>query len=220
MLSPSLGIAGRARVGLAIGLGIVVLLAARVQAADTVPAELLQSFRKVAALRAQFREEKRMALLAAPLTRTGTLYYEAPGRLAQHVATPAPSRLLIDGKRLETLDASGRSSVDLAQHPAVGALLGLILNLLGGDGSALGREATIQFVTSPKDRRWTLELLPKTDLLRKLLRKMTCVGRGTTLETLTVLDASGDETVTRFSKVEFLPRFPPEERTRAFSRGP
>jgi outer membrane lipoprotein-sorting protein len=184
--------------------------------ATTLPAPLVQKFRKIRALTADFREEKKMAILVAPLVRSGTLAYEAPDHLAQEVSKPTPSRLVLQGNRLTVGEGDGKTvtTIDIEKQPAVGLLVRLLLGVLSGDDSTLSRHTRIAF--RGKDEAWSLDLDPVDPLLQKLIKSMHISGRGAIIDLLTVVDRSGDETVTRFSNVKLLPGFSPQERAARF----
>ena len=115
---PSCNVCSRDRVAL---LGVLIASLASVPAQAQVPVvtvaaapaaaamtldQLLARFAGMSGLSARFREEKRMALLAAPLVNEGTLYFAPKGRLARHITTPAPATVLIDEGSLRYADAA------------------------------------------------------------------------------------------------------------------
>jgi hypothetical protein len=191
--------------------------------ATSLPPALVEKFRRIRALTADFREEKRMAILVAPLVRTGTLSYEAPDHLAQVVAHPTPSRVVLAGKRLTIGEGAGKPAtvIDIEQQPAVGMLVRLLLGVLAGDVSTLQAHTRIAFQAAAgkgaKSDAWSLELVPVDPLLLKLVQNLRVKGRGAIVDELVVLDRSGDQTVTRFSNVKLLPGgFTAKERAARF----
>jgi outer membrane lipoprotein-sorting protein len=185
--------------------------------AATLPPALVEKLRQIRALTADFREEKKMAILVTPIVRTGTLAYEAPGRLAQQVATPAPARLVLDGKVLSMSEGQGKPTtrLDIEAQPAVGLLVRLLLGVLAGDVATLGQHTKLSYRDLGKDA-WSIDLLPKDPLLEKLIKSMHVSGRGAIIDVLRVVDRSGDETTTRFSNAKLLPGFTADERARRF----
>ena len=65
-------------------------------------------------VRAEFREEKTLALLESPLVSEGTLYFIPPSRMARITTRPGASSLVIDGQKMSYTDETGASDVDLA----------------------------------------------------------------------------------------------------------
>jgi hypothetical protein len=202
-----------------------------------VPRELVEKFRKVRGLTAEFREEKKMAILVAPMVRAGTIAYEAPGRLAQAVTSPNPSRLVLAGNVLTMVDGGQRHVLDIDKQPAVGLLVRLLLGVLAGDVAALERHAHVVYKALPAPSRstranratapatattpgWSLDLTPRDPLLAKLIKSMSLTGRDAVIDVLTVVDANGDQTVTKFSNVKFLSGFTPPERAARFGVAP
>ncbi len=61
---------------------------------------LLSRFAAVPGLEARFREEKRIAILAAPIVSEGTIHFVPPARLVRKTVTPQSSTLLINGETL------------------------------------------------------------------------------------------------------------------------
>jgi outer membrane lipoprotein-sorting protein len=193
----------------------------------TLPPALVTQLRQIKALTADFQEEKRLAILVTPIVRTGQIAYEAPGRLAQEVKQPSPARLVLDGKMLSMTDGNDRHVIDIDQQPAVGLLVRLLLGVLAGDVQGLARHARIAFTSSKKGKSapkaasgWTLDLDPTDPLLAKLIKSMSVSGHDAVVDLLTVVDANGDRTVTRFSNVKFLPAFTPQERAARFGIAP
>ena len=57
---------------------------------------LLRAFAEMSGFEAKFREEKTIALLAAPLVNEGTVHFDRSGLFARHVIKPERSSLLIE----------------------------------------------------------------------------------------------------------------------------
>src|SRR5262245_42648560 len=62
--------------------------------------ELLASLRALPGVFARYREEKRFALLAAPLVAEGTLHWAPPNRLARRQTSPVAAVVVVDDKTL------------------------------------------------------------------------------------------------------------------------
>ena len=76
--------------------------------------QLLARFAAMSGLSARFREEKRMALLAAPLVSEGTLYFAPKGRLARHITAPAPATVLLT--QTAPVFVSGKSAISVLSN--------------------------------------------------------------------------------------------------------
>jgi outer membrane lipoprotein-sorting protein len=224
----------------ALGICLAALLASSARdgraapaAQPTIPAALVEKFRAIRALTADFREEKRMAILVAPIVRAGTIVYQAPGRLAMDTSQPAPSRLVLADNVLTMIDGQQRHTIDIDKQPAVGLLVRLLLGVLAGDVASLQRHARMAFRALPpaaghgrKGRgsagggAWTLDLDPQDPLLAKLVKSLSVAGHDAVIDVLTLVDGNGDRTVTRFSNVKFLPGLSPQERAARFGTAP
>jgi outer membrane lipoprotein-sorting protein len=200
-------------------------------ATTTVPPALIDKLRKIRALTADFREEKRMAILVTPMVRVGKISYEAPDRLAQEVTEPSPSRLVLAANVLTMIDGKERHVLDIDQQPAVGLLVRLFLGVLAGDVAALGQHAKLTFrapaasgnSAHPKHAShaaagdaWNLDLDPTDPLLAKLIKSMSVSGHDAIIDVLTLVDGNGDQTVTKFSNVRFPAAFTAQERAARF----
>jgi hypothetical protein len=223
--------------GLALGVAIWGVAAGANAGEADVPRAVVEKFRAIKALTADFHEEKRMAILEAPIVRSGTIAYESPGRLAMDVTQPSPSRLVLDRNVLTMTDGQQRHVIDIDKQPAVGLLVRLLLGVLAGDVDGLKRHATVAFRTgSPAERSkskgkktdragtatepWSMDLDPQDPLLAKLIKHMSVAGHDAIIDVLTIVDGNGDRTVTRFANVKLLDGFSPADRATRFGAHP
>jgi hypothetical protein len=178
--------------------------------------ELLERMRALPGVSARYREEKRMALLAVPLVCEGELHYERPGRLARLQQRPDPSRVVIDGDRLDFGDAGGRATVDLAAQPVVRAFVDSFRLVLAGDRAALAAIYQLDFRAAGPGGLWILTLKPRRAPLDRILARIDVQGRGVVLESVRILEVGGDETRIGFTAVDTARRFTAAERRRFF----
>jgi outer membrane lipoprotein-sorting protein len=182
--------------------------------------KLLDSFRGVGGIEAHFREEKRIALLKAPLVSEGQLYFLAPDRLARRVATPSPSVMVVTGTSVSFQDSAGHAeALSLDQNPVARLFVDSFLKILAGDAAALSRIYGMTATSGPNGI-WTLQLKPTAAPLNRLIDEIDLSGRGAIMDRLRVLEVGGDETVTRFTSVDIHRRFGAEEERRLFTIGP
>lgn len=184
------------------------------QPAITLPA-LLDRFAKMSGLSAKFREEKRMALLAAPLVNEGTIYFAPKARLARHTTAPAPSVALIDAGMLRFADAGGREEIALDRNPAVRLFVDSFVKIFAGDREALTRMYAMELTA--EGERWSLTLRPKLSPMDKLVERLELRGEGTVIATMRLVEIGGDETITTFTEVDAQRRFSPKELETLFS---
>lgn len=196
------------------------VLTAAVAAAQEPPAkgsyeELLARFRAMPGLEAEFREEKRFALLDAPLVSEGTLHFQPPGRLARHTRTPTTTTVLVDGDRLAFGDERGRTELDLARKPVVRLFVDAFVKLFAGDRAALDRMFVVEH-RALADDGWTLVLRPKLSPMKETIERLELAGRGLVLERMRLVETGGDETITTYSRVDAERRYSPEDAARVF----
>ncbi len=176
---------------------------------------LLRSFRGLPGLSARFREEKHVALLAAPLRSEGEIHFAPPGRLLRRVTTPSPSVALIADGRLTFASEGQRQQFDLAGQPLVAGFVDSFRHVLAGDRRAL--EASYRIAYERRDDgSWVLTLRPRGAPLDQFLREMTFEGRGVRVTRMRMVEVSGDETRTEFFDVDTSKRWSPDEVRRVF----
>lgn len=179
---------------------------------------LLARFQRVEALSAHFREEKRMAMLKAPLVSEGDLYYQKPRLLARHTRVPAPSSLLLSGGSLSFGRGEDVQSVSLQSQPAVAVLVDAFVGVLSGDRKALEQSATLSLTMGQGDS-FHIVITPSKAPLSQLVRTIELDGAGSSLTRMRLVDVSGDETLTVFSEVKSRASFTPDEQKRLFRIG-
>lgn len=176
---------------------------------------LLARFQKSPGVSAHFVEEKHIALLKKPLKSEGNIYFLAPGKLARQVDSPKPSKILLEGDDLRISDGKGVRNVDLSKNAAVAALVRSFVHLLHGERAQLEKNFTVSF--SASGDAFKLKLTPKAAPLSQLVTSIEVVGRGLVLSEMTVLEASGDKTITRFSDVNAERKYSDDEKKKLFS---
>ncbi|MDB4987756.1 MAG: putative transrane protein [Myxococcaceae bacterium] len=179
---------------------------------------VLAQFAKIEALSAKFHEEKRMALLAQPLSSDGTLHYAKPRLLARHTERPHPASVLLRGETLSFGDSKHEERIELSAQPALRVLVDTFVSVLAGDLAALERVADVS-VEASANGGYRIRVLPKDDKVKRLVRSMSFDGQGATLSRMELLDANGDTTVTTFSDVQRRASFSAAEQARIFRIG-
>lgn len=183
--------------------------------------QLLARFAGMTGLSAKFREEKRMALLAAPLVNEGTLYFAPKGRLARHITAPAPATVLIDEGSLRYADAGGSETLTLDQNPVLRLFIDSFVKIFAGDREALARMYTMELVGLPAGAdgapRWSLRLRPRVAPMTQVIERIDIEGHEVVLETMRIVEIGGDETITTFSEVDAARRFTDQELAALFS---
>lgn len=182
------------------------------------PPSLESLFARVArlpGLEARFEEERRLALLAAPLRSEGRIYFAPPARLLRRTEKPLASVVLLDGDRLWFGDAKGKTGLELGASPVLRAFVESFTDVLSGDLEGLRERYELRFEPA-EGGAWSLVLTPRVASLAQLLARIEVRGVDVRVSEVRVVEARGDETVTRFSEMNVDRRFGSDELARLF----
>jgi len=177
--------------------------------------ELLTGFASMPGLYAEFRQESYFGLLAEPLVDTGTIHF-ASGKLARRTLSPTPSVVVMDGKGIEYSDGNTVERIDLAGKPAIKQFVDAFTRIFAGDRAGLEALYKVEFEAG-EGRRWTLRLVPKVAPMNTIIAKVEVVGAELEIATMRVVELSGDETVTHFSKVDTARKYSKADTQRLFT---
>jgi len=175
----------------------------------------LGRFAAMSGLSAKFREEKHMALLAAPLVNEGVIYFAPPGRLARHTTSPLASSVIIDGSRLTFGDARGVEAIGFEQNPVLGLFVSSFVKIFAGDRDALAQMYSMELHGSPEGA-WSLKLRPRLSPMDKVIEGIELRGEGLVVSTMVVHEIGGDTTTTTFTEVDTGRSFSAAEQTKLF----
>lgn len=167
---------------------------------------------------ARFREEKQIALLVAPLKSEGTVHFDRTKGLARHTLAPSKRSIFLEpGARgtLSSWDGMRTETIQLSGQPALRAFADGFSMFLAADRAGLERVFRLELSGDPTGK-WRLVLTPLTPPLRKLVKELEVAGRGTTLSTLRISEASGDVSTTTFFDVEPSKKYTAAELTAVF----
>jgi outer membrane lipoprotein-sorting protein len=155
------------------------------------PASLQSAARlaKTPIAQGDFHQQKHLKVLHKPLISTGTFTYHQDKGVIWKTLTPVASLLLVNESKL--LTGQGEQAVPAAFGKVFKAML-------GGDISAL----TDGFNITGTDQKtsWQLELIPKDDMLKKIISTMVLSG-DTELRNLEIREAGGNITRITFTNI-------------------
>ncbi len=197
-----------------------------VRSADRPYLELLAGFREISALEARFEEDKFLAILAAPLRSRGRLYFLPPSTLLRRVEEPDRQEILIHEGRIHLSHGGKTRTIDLAARGELRPLVDSLIWILTGDLESIESFYRVGYEVfdSETDRaggnRWQLTLTPKRAPLSNLLQELRVRGERHTVDTLELIETSGDRTLTRILDANAQRKFGPEERLDLFGLGP
>ncbi len=175
----------------------------------------LGRFAAMRGLSANFREEKQMALLVAPLVNEGVIYFAPPGRLARHTRAPMRSSVIIDGARLTFGDVHGVEAIAFDQNPMLGLFVSSFVKIFAGDRDALAQMYSMELRGDPA-ALWTLQLRPRISPMDKVIEGIELHGQGLVIRTMIVREVGGDLTTTTFTAVDTDRHFSDAELTSLF----
>lgn len=161
--------------------------------------DLLSRLAHVEATSAVYQEERRIALLRAPLRSHGQVFFAAPDVLLRLQAQTGGSAMLLEGNTVYLRDGERERELSLDRWEAAQGLVRGYLDVLRGDASGLERRYLTDFKCTTGSR-WTLILTPRPGPLERLLQRMTLRGVGTTLLETQLVDVHGDVTTTTFTQ--------------------
>jgi len=163
----------------------------------------------------KFSEEKRVALLARPLKSTGTIYFERDKGIARTTLTPKVQHVVLTRTTLRITTDKKSEEIPLDKSKDLKAFALIFPTLLRGDRAELEKSFTIGLHGSDKDW-WALTFTPKTDSLKKLIKRVVVFGKKTEIVSLQIAEASGDTTETRLTDLVKNADVPDAEIAKAF----
>jgi outer membrane lipoprotein-sorting protein len=167
---------------------------------------------------ARFHESRQIAILSEPIESAGMLYFAPPDWLARHVTEPAESRLVVRGGRVMFRDETGTQTLELGSSEVARALVGNTTLLMRGDLEALLAQYKMKFRV--EGERWTLDLEPRSRVVRSIMQRLRVQGRGGELIRMESTETSGDITLTTFSEVKLGVDFSAEALAEIFAMHP
>lgn len=177
---------------------------------------VLQSHGRARSLYARFVEEKHIALLKVPLRNEGFLAYLRPDQFARVVEKPTPSKVVAKGNRLAFREGNGpKTELSLDRRPELRALVEGIMLLLSGDVQKIEKLYEIKVEACTSDCR--VELHPKDEKMRTLIKKFVIQARPQQLAAFEVHESSGDYSVIQLHDLVLDRAFTEAEKKAIFS---
>lgn len=170
---------------------------------------------KLDRLSCTFSEEKRVALLARPLRSSGTIYFDRGNGVARLTQKPKFQQVVVTATTLRIRTAKRTEEIPLSKSKDLQAFASIVPSLLRGDRAELERAFDIGLYGSDKDW-WALTFTPKAESLKKLVAKVTVIGRKSELVSLQVAETNGDSTTTKLTNIRKNADVPATEITTAF----
>lgn len=176
-----------------LALVLTLVLQAPAHAAEWGIDQLMQGMAQTRSAHATFVEQKYIAILDKPVESSGELSYTAPDRLEKRTLKPRPESMLLDGSTLIVEQKGKRHVLPLQNYPEIVAFIDSIRATLAGDRAALERVYKLDL--SGEEQRWTLELQPLSERMKKVVERIRIAGERNELRTIEVRQADGDRSV-------------------------
>lgn len=176
---------------------------------------LFSALGKSPGLSAKFREQKRIALLAAPLKSEGTVHFDRAHGLAKHGRTPSPKSVLLTPTSLSMWDGKKVENVSLATAPGLKAFADGFRMILAADRAGLEKTFEMQFF-GDANAKWQLRLTPRDAGLKKAVSSIELAGSKLELSSLTVKETNGDVTATEFFELDTAKKYSEAEAKNVF----
>jgi len=170
---------------------------------------------KLERMSCKFSEDKHVALLARPLRSTGTIHFQRGQGIARTTLTPRRQQVVLTPTTLRIRKDAHVEEVPLDKSKDLKAFALIFPTLLRGDRAELERAFELGLYGGAEGW-WALTFTPRTDSLRKLVRRVVVFGRKGEVVALQVAEASGDTTDTRLSDVHTNADVPDAEIAAAF----
>lgn len=170
---------------------------------------------QLARLSCKFSEEKHIALLARPLRSTGTIFFDRDKGIARTTLTPKVQQVVLSKTTLRIRKGEHTEEIPLDKSKDLKAFALIFPTLLRGERSELERAFDVGLYGSDRDW-WALAFTPKTDSLKKLVKRVVVFGKQGEVVALQVTEASGDTTDTRLTEVRRNADVPDAELAAAF----
>jgi outer membrane lipoprotein-sorting protein len=190
-------------------------------ATDPAPTELvalMERFAESGGVRARFRELRHLSILIDPIETTGMLYFAPPDRLARHATWPGRSSVVVGAGRVSLGDEAGQRVFDFNTSEVAQALVGHLMIVFRGDLESLKAQYSISFDSDGEN--WTLDLEPRSRVLRGIIDRIRFTGRSRELSAMETRESNGDRTIMRFSEIEIGLSWEQGDLDRIFSLDP
>ncbi len=144
----------------------------------------------------RFEETQYRFYLDEPLVSRGRMRFEPPATLIREIADPEPMVLTIEANRLIRQTPDGRRrEVALSEHPLIGNLAHLLLDLFNGNVADLADRFRVGFASGPGG--WSMRLTPRRDRVRQWIKVIRLQGNGGFVTRIVIVERNDDRTELR-----------------------
>jgi len=159
-------------------------------------AALSAKMRDIRVLRADFEQEKKLAVLRRPLRSSGTFLFAADKGVSWRTVEPFENLFIITPDAIyQKAEGQKPLVIDVASRPVARGFTDVFIALFSGEVEGLDARFDVFF--SAGAGRWAIGLKPKGKILKTLIDRVVLCG-GETVESIDFLERSGDRTQIRF----------------------
>jgi len=199
-----------------LALAVAALAPGAAHAQEVTLSSLLTRFSELPGMEARFEEEKQIALLAVPVRSEGRIWFApGPARLMRRVTSPEPSAALIANGQLRMRSGERTEELSIRDNPVLHGFVESFRAVLAGDQETLERFYEAE-LTAGDAEGWEIVLRPRNDALARFVREIRMRGHGVVIESMDMVEVSGDRTTTRFSDVNTQRRYSRADAQRIF----
>jgi len=155
---------------------------------------------KLERLSCKFSEEKHIALLARPIKSTGTIFFDRDKGIARATVGPKAQQVVLTKTTLKIKKGDKTEEIPLDKSKDLKAFALIFPTLLRGERAELEKTFDMGLYGGDKDW-WALTFTPKTESLRKMVKRVVVFGHKDQVVSLQIAEASGDTTDTRLTDI-------------------
>jgi hypothetical protein len=160
-----------------------------------------QSLGAAKAIRGKFTQSRHLAGLAKPLQSSGTFLFARSAGIEWHTLAPFDSQFLLTESGItQHDDGGGTLRIDTADQPALAVVSRVFFALFSLDYDALSRDFSIAGYRQAD--RWTLQLQPRSDALRRVFRQARLTGKAS-VDAVTLEEGNGDSSEIDLAGVQY-----------------
>ena len=169
-------------------------------AADWGIDQLMDSLTKTRSGHARFVEEKTIAMLDAPVTSSGELFYRAPDHLERRTFKPKAESMTVDGGDLLIVRGSQEYRLQLQDYPELAAFIDSIRGTLAGDRKTLERNYRLSLQGNAAG--WVLQLLPVDEKMQAVVWRIRIAGVDDDVRSIEITQADGDSSLMHIERLD------------------
>lgn len=162
--------------------------------------QLMQAMSQLKSGHVNFSEKKYIAILDAPVSASGELYYRAPDFLEKRTLLPKPQLMQLDKDQLIVEQGQRKFQLRLSDRPEAIVFADSIRGTLAGNQALLEKNFTLRLNGTAE--QWSLELTPIGARLTALVSRILISGMANQVRTIEYQEADGDRVVMNITSAD------------------